>query len=106
MSQRKKKVFASTFFNTAHLLPEDLRFEHGGAKLVSCLGRHLTAPGQDGSALVSRCTQRWGELVFVWLFVQILRAKWNASSFRRNDEKRLVLRAKHSGFRKHEPVAR
>jgi len=24
---------ASAFFNTVHLLPEDLRFEHGGAKL-------------------------------------------------------------------------
>ena len=27
---------ASTFFITAHLLPKDLRFEDGGAKLVSC----------------------------------------------------------------------
>jgi len=31
----------SIFFNTAHLLPKDLKFEHGGAKLVSCPGRHL-----------------------------------------------------------------
>ena len=32
---------ASTFFNTVqHLLPKDLRFEHGGANL-SCPGRHL-----------------------------------------------------------------
>jgi len=30
-----------TFFNTVHLLPEDLRFENGGAKLASCPGRHL-----------------------------------------------------------------
>jgi len=34
---------ASTFFNTVHLLPKDPRFEHGGAKLVSCPGRHLTS---------------------------------------------------------------
>jgi len=27
----------STFFNTVHLLPKDLRFEYGGAKLASCL---------------------------------------------------------------------
>jgi len=27
---------ASTFLNTVHLLPKDLRFEQGGAKLVSC----------------------------------------------------------------------
>ena len=33
----------STFFKTVHLLPKDLRFEHGGAKLASCPGRHLTS---------------------------------------------------------------
>jgi len=33
----------STSFNTVHLLPKDLRFEHGGAKLASCPGRHLTS---------------------------------------------------------------
>ena len=32
-----------TFFKTVHLLPKDLRFEHGGAKLVSCPKRHLTS---------------------------------------------------------------
>jgi len=32
---------ASTFFNTAHFLPEDLRFEHGAAKVDSWRGRHL-----------------------------------------------------------------
>ena len=31
----------STFFNTAHLFLKDLKFEHGGAKLVSCPGRNL-----------------------------------------------------------------
>ena len=33
----------STFFDTVHWLPEDLRFEHGGAKLASCPGRRLTS---------------------------------------------------------------
>ena len=33
----------SIFFNTVHLLPKDLRFEHGGAKLVSCPMHHLTS---------------------------------------------------------------
>jgi len=33
----------STFFNTVHFLPKDLRFEPGGAKLASCPGRHLTS---------------------------------------------------------------
>jgi len=30
-----------TFFNAVHFLPKDLSFEHGGAKLASCPGRHL-----------------------------------------------------------------
>jgi len=33
----------STFFITAHLLPKKLSFEHEGAKLASCPGRHLTS---------------------------------------------------------------
>ena len=33
----------STFFNTVNLLPKELRFEHGGAKLASCPRRHLTS---------------------------------------------------------------
>jgi len=33
----------STFFNSIHLHPKDLRFEHEGAKLASCTGRHLTS---------------------------------------------------------------
>jgi len=33
----------SILFKTVHLLPTDLRFEHGGAKLASCPGRHLTS---------------------------------------------------------------
>jgi len=33
----KTKNFV-TFFNTVHLLPKDLRFEHGGDKLASCPG--------------------------------------------------------------------
>jgi len=39
-----------TFFNTVHLLPEDLRFENGGAKLASCRGPHLNSlrPCQPG----------------------------------------------------------
>ena len=34
---------ARTFFNTVHLLPKDLSFENGGAKLASCPGHHLTS---------------------------------------------------------------
>jgi len=39
------------FFNTLHLLPKDLTFEHGGAKLASCPGRHLTRGGSRGGRL-------------------------------------------------------
>jgi len=31
----------STFFNTVHVLPKDLSFEHGGAKLFLPTVRHL-----------------------------------------------------------------
>ena len=45
-----------TFFNTVHLLPEDLRFENEGAKLVSCPERHLTSlrPCQSWRLVPSR----------------------------------------------------
>jgi len=33
----------STFFNTVHLLPKDLRFVHGNAKPASCPRRHLAS---------------------------------------------------------------
>ena len=33
----------STFLNTVHLFLKDHRFEHGGANLASCPGRHLTS---------------------------------------------------------------
>jgi len=33
----------STFFNTVHLLPNDIRFGHGDLKLASCPGRHLAS---------------------------------------------------------------
>jgi len=32
----------SAFFNPLHMFPKDLRFEHRGAKVASCPGRHLT----------------------------------------------------------------
>ena len=35
--------FTNTFFNTVHLLPKELRFEHGGFNLASWPGRHLTS---------------------------------------------------------------
>ena len=40
-SSKSPNNVISTFFIAVHLLPKDLRFEHGGAKLASCPGRHL-----------------------------------------------------------------
>ena len=49
---------ASVFFNTVHLLPNNLRFEHGDAKLFSCPGRHYTlaAPGRSKWFCAQLCT--------------------------------------------------
>jgi len=41
--RRKVPTMSQVLSSTAHLLPKDARFEHGGAKLVSCPGRHLTS---------------------------------------------------------------
>ena len=35
---RSPNNVTSTFYDTVHLLPNDIRFEHGGAKLASCPG--------------------------------------------------------------------
>jgi len=53
---KRRNSVANTFLNTVHLLPKDLRFEHGGAKLASCPCRHLTS--------VHPCTHRMP--VFIW----------------------------------------
>jgi len=55
----------TTFFKTVglHLLPKDLRFEHGGAKLVSFARRHLTTLRSCTSRLSSKndeiCLQKY-----------------------------------------------
>jgi len=41
-SPKSSNNVTGTFFNTEYLLPKDLSFEHGGGKLASCPGRHLT----------------------------------------------------------------
>ena len=54
--RRKVPTMLQNFFNTVHLLPQDVSFEHGGAKLASCPGpilRHY-APGAAHSACFSR----------------------------------------------------
>jgi len=43
--------------STAHLLSKDLRFEHAGAKLVSCPGRHLTSL-RPGSGEARKSTKK------------------------------------------------
>jgi len=41
--RRKVPRMSQVLSSTAHLLPKDLKFEHGGAKLVSCLRRNVTS---------------------------------------------------------------
>jgi len=51
------------FFKTVHWLPIDVRFEHGDAKLGSCLRRHLTSLRPFTSRLSSQngeiCLQKY-----------------------------------------------
>jgi len=42
-TMKNPKNVVSTFFNTVNLLPKDLSFKHGGTKLVSYPGKHLTS---------------------------------------------------------------
>jgi len=48
----------STVFNTVHMILKDLSFEHGGAKLASCPGRHLTSLGRWAQRQVENCVKR------------------------------------------------
>jgi len=43
MRGRRKISTMSHVLPSVHLLPKDLRFDHGGAKLASCPGLHLTS---------------------------------------------------------------
>jgi len=38
-----RRITMAHLFRKVHLLPKDLRFEHGGIKLASCPERHLTS---------------------------------------------------------------
>ena len=42
-SAKIRNNVASFLFNARHLIPKQLRFKYGGAKLVSCPGRNLTS---------------------------------------------------------------
>jgi len=39
----------STFFDTVHLLPEVLKFEHGSAKLAACPRRRRYSPAEKNA---------------------------------------------------------
>ena len=43
VAPKKINNVTRSFFSTVHLLPKDLRFEHGGAEFASCPGSHLTS---------------------------------------------------------------
>jgi len=42
-ARRKVTTVSQVLSSTVYLLPKNLRFEHGYAKLISCPGRHLTS---------------------------------------------------------------
>jgi len=42
-AEKSQQCHKYTLFNTVHLVPKDLRFEHVDAKFASCPGRHLTS---------------------------------------------------------------
>ena len=56
---KSPKNVASTFFNTVNLLPKDLMFEQGGAKIASYPGRHLTSLCPCRSSLPFAEKQSW-----------------------------------------------
>ena len=71
----------STFFNTAYLPRKDLRFEHGGAKLASCPGRHLTSlypwiPGVIATFVICRLS-----FSLAVIFIVILSGSQNLLSY-------------------------
>ena len=75
-----------TLFNTVHLLPKDLRFEHEGAKLASCPGRHLPRYGPDCVAFSSHagklnCTVQRYFVVVVRLVVFCRMFTWCRNAF-------------------------
>jgi len=55
----------NTFFDTVHLLPKELRFEHGGAKFVACLGRHLIS------------LRPWMHMIVITFSLQLMNSRAN-----------------------------
>jgi len=51
--RRKVPTMLQVLSSTARLLPEDFRVEHGGVKLTSCTGRHLTSLQPSRYPLIS-----------------------------------------------------
>ena len=57
---KSHNIVMSTYFKIVHLLLKDLRFEHGGAKLVSFPRRHLTSV----LPCISRLSSQNGEICY------------------------------------------
>ena len=54
---KSPKNVTGAFFNTVHLFQKDFRFDHGGARLASCPGRHLTSL-RPSSEVLHNCIVR------------------------------------------------
>ena len=68
----KMLQLASTFFNTVHLLPKDIKFEYGGAKLVSCPRCHLTFVQPCPVSTPRKLQFRWSSFSFFHLTLLFL----------------------------------
>ena len=82
---------AGTFFNIVHMLPKDLRFEHGGAKRISCPGRHLTS--------LRPCMRHFDcSSSFKWIFV-LVKLLWASVAINRKPKILIVAKSCRRGWK-------
>jgi len=71
-------------YSRLHLLPKDIKFEHGGAKRASCPGRCLTSlrPLSSTCDKVWVSSPNWGCLFRIWLSKLVQLSPRSAASIR------------------------
>jgi len=71
-ASKKPNNVTGTFFKTIHLLPKDLRFEHGGTELASCPGCHLISL----RPWALRCGTHFDEIDQIGLKPALVEKRW------------------------------
>jgi len=68
----------STFFNRVYLLPKDLSFEHGGTKLASCPGPHITSlrPCESTNVAVAFYMLQYGLIRVISSIEKLIHLPW------------------------------